>query len=79
MLAIALLLEGWSRAVVSAFVPIDRLGFGRHASHSGRLQDAERYRGSAHVVSSPRCRGNMLAHSGSAAEEVSELVFREQP
>ena len=37
-----------------------------------RLQDAERYRGFAHVLPTPR--GRMLAHAGSAAQEVSELV-----
>src|SRR6266481_3231961 len=61
-------------AVVSAFAPVDRLRFGHPASRSGRLQDAERYHGSAHVLPTPRCRGNMLAHAGPAAQEVSELV-----
>src|SRR6516165_312831 len=41
---------------------------------TGGLQDAERYHGSAHVLPTPRCRGNMLAHAGPAAQEVSELV-----
>ena len=49
--------------VVSAFAPVDRLRFGHPASCSGHLQDAERYRGSAHVLPTPRCRGNMLAHA----------------
>src|ERR1700730_7021304 len=62
------------RAVVSAFAPVDRRRFGHPASRSGRLQDAERYRGSAHVLPTPRCRGNTLAHARSAAQEVSELV-----
>src|SRR5262249_24056835 len=48
--------------------------FGHPASRSGRLQDAERYRGSAHVLPTPRCRGNTLAHAGPTAQEVSELV-----
>ena len=61
-------------AVVSAFAPVDRRRFGHPASRSGRLQDAERDRGSAHVLPTPRCRGNMLAHAGPAAQEVSELV-----
>jgi hypothetical protein len=60
--------------VVSAFAPVDRRRFGDPASRSGRLQDAERYRGSAHVLPTPRRRGNMLAHAGPAAQEVSELV-----
>ena len=60
--------------VVSAFAPIDRRRFGHPASRSGRLQDAERYRGSAHVLPTPRCRGNTLAHAGPTAQEVSELV-----
>jgi hypothetical protein len=60
--------------VVSAFAPVDRRGFGHPASRSGGLQDAERYRGSAHVLPTPRCRGNTLAHAGPAAQEVSELV-----
>ena len=59
---------------MSAFAPVDRLRFGRSASRSGRLQDAERYDGSAHVLPTSRCRGNMLAHAGPAAQEVSELV-----
>src|ERR1700747_813270 len=62
------------RWVVSAFAPVDRRRFGHPASRSGHLQDAERYRGSAHVLPTPRCRGNMLAHAGAAAQEVSELV-----
>src|SRR6516165_11759203 len=41
---------------------------------TGGLQDAERYHGSAHVLPTPRCRGNMLAHAGPTAQEVSELV-----
>jgi signal transduction histidine kinase len=53
---------------------LDRLRFGHPASRSGRLQDAERYDGSAHVLPTPRCRGNTLAHAGPAAQEVSELV-----
>ena len=61
-------------AVVSAFAPVDRRRFGHPASRSGRLQDAERYRGSAHVLPTPRCRGHTLAHAGPAAQEVSELV-----
>src|SRR5215471_1238505 len=61
-------------AVVSAFAPVDRPRFGHPASRSGRLQNAERYRGSAHVLPAPRCRGNMLAHAGPAAQEVSQLV-----
>src|ERR1700746_1708060 len=60
--------------VVSAFAPVDRRRFGHPASRSGHLQDAERYRGSAHVLPTPRCRGNTLAHAGPAAQEVSELV-----
>ena len=60
--------------VVSAFAPVDRLRFGHPATRSGRLQDAERYRGLAHVLPAPRCRGNMLAHAGPAAQEVSQLV-----
>ena len=60
--------------VVSAFAPVERRRFGHPASRSGRLQDAEGYRGSAHVLPTPRCRGNMLAHAGPAAQEVSELV-----
>src|ERR1700756_1912553 len=60
--------------VVSAFGPVDRRRFGHPGSRSGHLQDAERYRGSAHVLPTPRCRGNMLAHAGAAAQEVSELV-----
>ena len=52
------------RSVVSAFAPVDRLGFGHPALRSGRLQDAERYHGSAHVLPTPRCRGNTLAHAG---------------
>ena len=60
--------------VVSAFAPVGRRRFGHAASRSGRLQDAERYRGSAHVLPTPRCRGNTLAHAGPAAQEVSELV-----
>src|SRR5712672_4064255 len=63
-----------ARGVVSAFAPLDRLRFGHSASRSGRLQDAERYRGSTHVLPTPRCRGNVLAHAGSAAQEVSQLV-----
>jgi len=59
---------------VSAFAPVDRLRFGHPALRSGRLQDAERYHGSAHVLPTPCCRGNMLAHAGPAAQEVSELV-----
>ena len=57
-----------------SFRACDRLRFGRPASRSGRLLDAARYRGSAHVLPTPCCRGNMLAHAGSAAQEVSELV-----
>src|SRR6516225_10080725 len=60
--------------VVSAFAPVDRRRFGHPASRSGRLQDAERDRGSAHVLPTPRCRGNTLAHAGPTAQEVSELV-----
>src|SRR5215471_7431066 len=60
--------------VVSAFAPVDRRRFGHPAWRSGRLQDAERYRGSAHVLPTPRCRGNTLAHAGPTAQEVSELV-----
>src|SRR5215831_18990596 len=60
--------------VVSAFAPVDRRRFGHPASRSGRLQDAERYRGSAHVLPTPRCRGNTLAHAGPTAQEVSQLV-----
>src|SRR6201984_3646835 len=60
--------------VVSAFAPVDRRRFGHPASRSGHLQDAERYRGSAHVLPTPRCRGNTLAHAGPAAQEVSQLV-----
>src|ERR1700730_9396132 len=60
--------------VVSAFAPVDRLRFGHPASRSGRLQDAERYHGSAHVLTTPRCRGHMLAHAGPAGQELSELV-----
>src|SRR5580693_1893281 len=63
-----------TRAVVSAFAPVDRRRLGHPASCSGGLQDAERYRGSAHMLPTPRCRGNMLAHAGPAAQEVSELV-----
>jgi hypothetical protein len=59
---------------VSAFAPVDRRRLDHSASCSGGLQDAERYRGSAHVLPTPCCRGNMLAHVGSAAQEVSELV-----
>src|SRR6202040_3870933 len=33
-----------------------------------------RYRGFAHVLPTPRCRGNTLAHAGPAAQEGSELV-----
>src|SRR6201984_2297953 len=62
------------RRVVSAVAPVDRLRFGHSASSSGRLQDAERYRGSTQVLPTPRCRGNMLAHARSAAQEVSQLV-----
>jgi len=62
------------QTVVSAFAPVERRRFGHPASRSGRLQDAEGYRGSAHVLPTPRCRGNMLAHAGPAAQEVSELV-----
>src|SRR5215467_4474249 len=62
------------RVVVSAFAPVDRRRFGHPAWRSGRLQDAERYRGSAHVLPTPRCRGNTLAHAGPATQEVSELV-----
>jgi mutator family transposase len=54
-------------AVVSAFAPVDRRRFGYPASRSGGLQDAERYRGSAHVLSTPRCRGNTLAHGGTGS------------
>ena len=61
-------------AVVSAFAPVDRLRFGHPALRSGRLQDAERYHGSARVLPTPRCRGNTLAHAGPAAQETSELV-----
>src|SRR5690242_3879109 len=60
--------------VVSGFAPVDRRRFGHPASRSGRLQDAERYRGSAHVLPTPRCRGNTLAHAGPAAQEVSGRV-----
>src|SRR5262249_931641 len=60
--------------VVSAFAPVDRRRFGHPASRSGRLQDAERYRGSAHVLPTPRCRGNRLGQGGPAAQEVSQLV-----
>src|ERR1700756_3223894 len=60
--------------VVSAFGPVDRRRFGHPGSRSGHLQDAERYRGSAHVLPTPRCRGNMLAHAGPATQEVSELI-----
>src|SRR5580692_1013061 len=60
--------------VVSAFAPVDRRRLGHPASRSGGLQDAERYRGFAQVLPTPRCRGNMLAHAGPAAQEVSELV-----
>src|ERR1700682_5292481 len=35
-------------SVASDFGPVDRLRFRHHASRSGRLQDAEYYRGSAH-------------------------------
>src|ERR1700736_66889 len=63
-----------TREVVSAFAPVDLRRFGHPASRSGGLQDAERYHGSAHVLPTPRCRGNMLAHAGPAAQEVSELV-----
>jgi hypothetical protein len=57
-----------------SFRAVDRLRFGHPASRSGRLQDAERYRGSSHVLPTPCCRGNVLAHARSAAQEVSELV-----
>src|SRR5262249_23105897 len=60
--------------VVSAFGPVDRRRFGHPASRLGRLEDAERYHGSAHVLPPPRGRGNMLANAGRAAQEVSELV-----
>jgi hypothetical protein len=65
--------NGYTR-VVSAFAPVDRRRFGHPALRSGGLQDAERYHGSAHVLPTPRCRGNTLAHAGPAAQEVSELV-----
>src|SRR5262249_35580441 len=61
-------------AVVSAFAPVDRRRFGYPAVRSGVLQDAERYRGSAHVLPAPRCRRNTLAHARPATQEVSELV-----
>ena len=61
-------------AVVSAFAPADQRRFGYPAMRSGSLQDAERYRGSAHVLPTPRCRRNTLAHAGPATQEVSELV-----
>src|ERR1700746_954558 len=72
---VARFLSGWGLfLVVAAFAPVDRRRFGHPGSRSGHLQDAERYRGSAHVLPTPRCRGNMLAHAGAAAQEVSELV-----
>ena len=59
---------------MSAFAPADQRRFGYPAMRSGSLQDAERYRGSAHVLPTPRCRRNTLAHAGPATQEVSELV-----
>src|SRR5246500_4556931 len=63
-----------SAQVVSAFAPVDRRRFGHPAARSGGLQDAERYHGSAHVLPTPRCRGNTLAHAGPAGQEVSGVV-----
>src|SRR5262245_51770103 len=67
-------LGGSLTGVVSAFAPVDRRRFGYPAMRSGGLQDAERYRGSAHMLPTPRCRRNTLAHAGPATQEVSELV-----
>src|ERR1700755_504372 len=72
--AIRQLAQVLTEPVVSAFAPVDRRRFGHPASRSGHLQDAERYRGAAHVLPTPRCRGNTLAHAGPPAQEVSELV-----
>jgi hypothetical protein len=60
--------------VMSAFAPLNELRSGHPVWRSGRLQDAESDRGSAHVLPAPGCSRNMLAHSGSAAEKVSKLV-----
>jgi hypothetical protein len=42
----------------------------------GGLQNAEGYRGSAHVVQTSACRRNMLAHARSDAQETSEFIER---
>ena len=57
-----------------SFRAFDRRRFGYPTMRSGGLQDAERYRGSAHVLPTPRCRRNTLAHVEPATQEVSELV-----
>src|SRR3984893_2413911 len=44
------------RGLCQLFAPVDRRRFGHPASRSGRLQDAERYRGSAHVLPTASCR-----------------------
>jgi hypothetical protein len=84
---VALLLYAYSEGVYSSrriaraceerFCQLSRLHTGHMAgcrARLGGLQDAERDRRSAHVTESSRSRRNVLAHAGSAAQEVSEFV-----